>query len=135
MGPMHSTMAHMSSSAGILPARRSTCSLLPTRSRANMPIMARPISARKYAEKPSSHRLPASMPKKGGNMTFPAPKNMENSAKPTTTISPRAFFFCPFIMVSPFLSCSGPVLCGAPQRAVRDAFPAYRVSFFSSLRK
>ena len=39
-----------------MPVDRSTCSLLPTRSSANMPIMARPMSAMKYAEKPSSQR-------------------------------------------------------------------------------
>ena len=47
MGPMHRMMAHIRISAGTRPTRCSTASLLPTRSRANMPSMARPMSARK----------------------------------------------------------------------------------------
>ena len=47
IGPMHRMMAHIRSSAGILPSRSVTASLLPTRSRANTPSSARPISAMK----------------------------------------------------------------------------------------
>lgn len=83
--------------------------------------------------------LPASMPKKGGKITLPAPKNMENSAKPTTTISAAVFFLCPIILISPFLfSCSHAADCGAPVHAhvlKRVASCAYSVSCFSSLRK
>ena len=45
MGPMHRMMAHIRISEGTLPTRRVTASLLPTRSRANTPSSARPISA------------------------------------------------------------------------------------------
>ena len=47
MGPMHRMMAHIKSSAGTLPTRLMTASLLPTRSRANIPSSARPMSAMK----------------------------------------------------------------------------------------
>ena len=45
MGPMHRMMTHISTSAGTVPTRCSTASLLPTRSSANSPSMASPMSA------------------------------------------------------------------------------------------
>ena len=97
MGPTHKMMAHMRISDGTRPTRWSTASLLPTRSSANMAASARPISARKYALNPASHCGPDSMPRYGGKITFPAPKNMENSAKPTTMMSRVARFFVSFM--------------------------------------
>ena len=101
MGPTHRMIAHMRTSDGTRPTRWSTASLLPTRSSANMAASASPISAIKYALNPASHCGPDSMPRYGGKMTFPAPKNMENRAKPTTTMSRSARFFVSFM--SPLL--------------------------------
>ena len=47
MGPMHSTMAHISTVEGSFPIRAVMPSGLPWRRMANMASMARPMSARK----------------------------------------------------------------------------------------
>ena len=97
MGPTHRMIAHMRISDGTRPTRWSTASPLPTRSSANMAASASPMSAIKYALNPASHCGPDSMPRYGGKITFPAPKNMENSAKPTTIMSRAARFFVSFM--------------------------------------
>ena len=107
IGPTHRMIAHMRISAGTRPTRWSTASLLPTRSSANMAASARPMSAMKYALNPASHAGPDSMPRYGGKITFPAPKNMENRAKPTTMISRPARFFVSFMVFSPLISQKG----------------------------
>ena len=38
-------------------------------------------------KKPVNHSVPEVIPKYGGNITFPAPKNIANNAKPVTTTS------------------------------------------------
>lgn len=43
--------------------------------------------------------LPLIVPRNGGNMTLPAPKNIENSAK---EIINKSLFFLPCIIITPF---------------------------------
>ena len=107
IGPTHRMIAHMRISAGTRPTRWSTASLLPTRSSANMAASASPMSAMKYALNPASHAGPDSMPRYGGKITFPAPKNMEKRAKPTTMMSRPARFFVSFMNFSPLFSQKG----------------------------
>ena len=105
MGPMHRISALMSTAAGILPRRAVTASLLPTRRSENTANIARPISAIKYAEKPLSQSGPASTPRYGGKITLPAPKNIANSANPTTITSRTVCFLLSCIVVSSFIIC------------------------------
>ena len=130
MGPMHRISALMSTAAGILPRRAVTASLLPTRRSANTVSIARPMSAIKYAEKPFIQSGPASTPRYGGKMTLPAPKNIANSAKPTTMMSRTVWFlFSNFICSFLFHHLLFSLLFYSA--AVCTEKSEYRISFFS----
>ena len=54
---------------------------------ANTPTQETTTSKNTKHARPSGHSSPDSMPRYGGKMRLPAPKNMANSAKPTTSAS------------------------------------------------
>ena len=51
--------------------------------------MARPASARMYTRKLIIQLVPVTMPRAGGKIRLPAPKNMANRAKPKTNTLPK----------------------------------------------
>ena len=63
----------------------------PAFAEAIIPNSGSPIPVIKNPNMDQFHLCPASNPKNGGNIRFPAPKNMENNAAPN--ISASLFFF------------------------------------------
>lgn len=88
IGPMHRIMITFNISAGILPIRFVT-QLIPSSFLAITIIVKQHtrLSDNMYPIVAMSHSGEDCIPSKGGNITFPAPKNIANKASPITSIS------------------------------------------------
>ena len=93
IGPIHKITAVFITRDGIFPTIPVIPEMLPLPFiMATIVINATPISATKKLRKPKNHSFPASIPKYGGKIKLPAPKNMANNANPIIKISLPAFF-------------------------------------------
>ena len=70
------------------PTRPARCSTLPpARADATMPSSGMPMPVMRKPSRAQVHAVPAAMPMNGGKIRLPAPKNIANSATPTTSTS------------------------------------------------
>ena len=88
--PVHRMTAVLSTRPGTLPNDPSTATFAPPAAlSAKMPRQDSATSIKMKHRKPITQSVPLSMPKNGGKIRFPAPKNMANKARPVT----KVFFF------------------------------------------
>ena len=86
--PVHRMTAVFSTKPGTRPIDPSTAAFAPPAAlSAKMPRHESTTSISTKHRKPSTHSVPLSMPRYGGNIKFPAPKNMANSANPVISVS------------------------------------------------
>ena len=93
-GPMQRVLKRISRKDVVLSSCREMLFWKPSwqRKKARRARIARPTSARMNARKLISQLVPVTMPRAGGKIRLPAPKNMANRAKPRTNTLPKESF-------------------------------------------
>ena len=86
--PVHKMTAVLSTNPGTRPNEPSTAAFAPPAAlSAKMPRQESATSIKMKHKKPITQSVPLSMPKNGGKIRFPAPKNMANKASPVIKVS------------------------------------------------
>ena len=86
--PVHKMTAVLSTNPGTRPIEPSDGCVRPACSvDAKMPRQESATSIKMKHKKPITQSVPLSMPKNGGKIRFPAPKNMANKASPVIKVS------------------------------------------------